>query len=114
MKHEMIETYRVADIYVELDWRDAADYAGDAKFIRIKGEATSAQASEVVDAIHKFRQKSKAFVVGNAVKVDGIVEIDELPETFEAAARFNVMKFVYEQLDDVERPIIEKLVGELE
>lgn len=99
--------------YVTVDWRELPEFSGQADFIRVTGDASSAEASAVIDAIHKFRQTSKAFVVGNAVKVEGVVEIDELPEAFEVARKFDVMKFIYEQLDETERGVIEGLIGEM-
>lgn len=97
--------------YAELDWRNLDQ---DAQFIRIVGDATNAEAAQVIDAIHKFRQRSQAFVVTNAVKIDGIAEMGDLPETFSAAAKFDVMEFVYKQLDEAEAEVIRGIVGEME
>ena len=97
--------------YAELDWRNLDQ---DAQFIRIVGDATNAEAAQVIDAIHKFRQRSQAFVVTNAVKIDGIAEMGDLPETFEAAKKFDVMEFVYKQLDGAESEVIKKIVEEME
>jgi len=106
-----IETCNVRDVYQELDWRNLDQ---DAQFIRIVGDATNAEAAQVIDAIHKFRQRSQAFVVTNAVKIDGIAEMGDLPETFEAAKKFDVMEFVYKQLDEDESEVIRGIVGEME
>lgn len=106
-----IETCNVRDVYQELDWRNLDQ---DAQFIRIVGDATNAEAAQVIDAIHKFRQRSQAFVVTNAVKIDGIAEMGDLPETFEAAKKFDVMEFVYKQLDEAEAGVIRGIVGEME
>ena len=78
------------------------------------GDAVNAQAADVMDAIHKFRQKSAAFVITNAVKIEGIADIESLPETFEAATKFDVMQFVYEQLDEEETKVIKKIAEALE
>ena len=81
-------------------------------FIRVTGEATSAEASEVISTIHRFRQKCSAdvFVISNAVKVDGIVESEELPEAFEAANTFDVLDYIYKQLEPDELKIVQKIV----
>jgi len=97
--------------YAELDWRNLDQ---DAQFIRIVGDATNAEAAQVIDAIHKFRQRSQAFVVTNAVKIDGIAEMGDLPSTFEVAKKFDVMEFVYKQLDEAESEVIRGIVGEME
>lgn len=100
--------------YQALDWQHLDEASESAKFIRIVGDATNAEAAEVIDAIHKFRQRSQAFVVTNAVKIDGIAEMGDLPETFSAAAKFDVMEFVYKQLDEAEAGVIRGIVGEME
>lgn len=99
--------------YLALDWRNL-DPDCPAKFIRVVGDAVNAEAAAVIDAIHKFRQKSSAFVITNAVKIEGIAEIGDLPETFSAAAKFDVMGFVYRQLDSAEAEVIRKIAEGLE
>ena len=99
--------------YETLDWRDLNPDC-PAKFIRVVGDAVNAEAAQVIDAIHKFRQKSDAFVVTNAVKIEGIADIESLPDTFEEAKKFDVMEFVYKQLDEAEAALIRKIVGEIE
>ena len=100
--------------YQALDWQHLDEASESAKFIRIVGDATNAEAAQVIDAIHKFRQRSQAFVVTNAVKIDGIAEMGDLPSTFEVAKKFDVMEFVYKQLDPAEAEVIRGIVGEME
>jgi len=99
--------------YAELDWRSLPQDT-NAKFIRIVGDALNAEAAQVIDAIHRFRQKSNAFVITNAVKIEGIADIESLPEAFEASRKFDVMEFVYGQLNEAEAEVIRKIVGEME
>jgi len=101
------------DNYAELDWRSLPQDT-NAKFIRVVGDAVNAEAAQVIDAIHRFRQKSNAFVITNAVKIEGIADIESLPATFEAAKKFDVMEFVYGQLNEAEAEVIRKIVGEME
>lgn len=101
------------DNYAELDWRSLPQDS-HAKFIRVVGDAVNAEAAQVIDAIHRFRQKSNAFVITNAVKIEGIADIESLPSTLEAAKKFDVMEFVYKQLDETEAALIRKIVGEME
>ncbi len=100
--------------YQALDWHELTEAPESAKFIRIVGDATNAEAAQVIDAIHKFRQRSQAFVVTNAVKIDGIAEMGDLPSTFEVSKKFDVMEFVYKQLDEAESEVIRGIVGEME
>ena len=100
--------------YQAIDWRDLNQSATGAKFIRVVGDAVNAEAAQVIDAIHRFRQKSNAFVITNAVKIEGIADIESLPFTFEAAKKFDVMEFVYGQLNEAEAEVIRGIVGEME
>lgn len=99
--------------YEAVDWRHL-DQDCSAKFIRVVGDATNAEAAQVIDAIHRFRQKSHAFVITNAVKIEGIADIESLPDTFEAAKKFDVMEFVYGQLNEAEAEVIRKIIGNME
>ena len=105
--------WEAKDNYAELDWRSLPQDS-PAKFIRVVGDAVNAEAAQVIDAIHRFRQKSNAFVITNAVKIEGIADIESLPATFEAAKKFDVMEFVYGQLNEAEAEVIRGIVGEME
>lgn len=109
-KHKFWEA---KDNYAELDWRSLPQDCS-AKFIRVVGDATNAEAAQVIDAIHRFRQKSNVFVITNAVKIEGIADIESLPDTFEAAKKFDVMEFVYGQLNEAEAEVIRKIIGNME
>lgn len=100
--------------YQAIDWRDLNQSATGAKFIRVVGDAVNAEAAQVIDAIHRFRQKSNAFVITNAVKIEGIAEMGDLPSTFEVAKSFDVMEFVYGQLNEAEAEVIRKISANLE
>jgi calcineurin-like phosphoesterase family protein len=98
--------------YLEVDWRSLEGTQAD--FVRVVGDATNAEAANVIDALHRFRQKSDAFVVGNAVKIEGIADIGDLPETFEVAKKFDVMEFIYSRLDDKESQAVKKIVENIQ
>lgn len=100
--------------YGEIDWRklgEDIDPEG-CQFIRVVGTAAANEASEVVNAIAKFRSKSQAFVVGNAVKVEGMVSVAELPEQFEVARKFEVMDFIKKHLEPEEIAVVNELLKE--
>lgn len=109
-KHKFWES---KDNYAELDWRSLPQDS-PAKFIRVVGDAVNAEAAQVIDAIHRFRQKSHAFVITSAVKIEGIADIESLPDTFEVAKKFDVMEFVYGQLNEAEAEVIRKIIGNTE
>lgn len=95
--------------YAEVNWTDLDD-ALEVSFIRVSGTASSAQASDAVNAVAAFRQSSNAFVITNAVKVEGIAEIEELPAQFEAAKAFDVLSFIKQHLDADEIAVVEQLL----
>ena len=98
--------------YAQINWRDLAGHTGEQGFIRVAGEAKSSEAAEVINAIAKFRQRSKAFVISNAVAIDGIVSAESLPASFEAAKAFDVVNFVHRHLDDREKATFDSLLGQ--
>ena len=98
--------------YAQVDWRDLAGHTGEQSFLRVAGEAKSSEAAEVINQIARFRQKSKAFVISNAVAIDGIVSAESLPASFEAAKAFDVVNFVHRHLDDREKATFDSLLGQ--
>lgn len=98
----------------EVSWRDLGDVDPDgAMFVRVIGDASSNEASEVINAIAKYRQKSSAFVVTNATKIDGVAHVEELPETFEATAKFEVVDFIRKSVTPEQFEVIQtKLLPE--
>lgn len=98
--------------FTRIDWTEI-DRAKDLEgFIRIEGHATMNQAADVVQAISSLRSKSKAFIIANAVKVDGIADLDALPQEFEAATAFDVLAFIKQNLTPEEWAVVEKLNAE--
>lgn len=93
---------------VPWEWLKTPDPRG--KFIRVIGNATSSQASDVINTIANYRKSSDAFVISNAVAVEGIVEAEELPASFEVARRFDVMEYVKEHLTPDEIKVVEELM----
>jgi hypothetical protein len=99
--------------YSEIDWRELAlapenvDIGGG--FIKIVGTASSNEAGDCISAIAKFRSKSSAFVITNGVKIEGVMENSDLPEAFEATKAFDVMAFIYSNLDEAQSVAVKKL-----
>lgn len=84
-------TWTAKGNFIETDWTDLQD--GPEKFIRVIGSASASQAADVISAIAKFRQTSTAFVITNAVKIDGIENADTIHEmTLERLASVNVLE----------------------
>jgi predicted phosphodiesterase len=99
--------------YAEIDWRDLIpeDDAGCEGFIRVTGNATAEEAEQVVEAIAKYRAKSSAFVITNAVVVDGLAGMDALAEySAEAIKSFDVFGALLEGMNDREQTVLRGLV----
>lgn len=108
---EKIRTWsRDGDVggYREIDWRELTE--SNADFIKVVGEAASNEASEVINKLADFRKRSEAFVVTNAVKIEGVAAVESLPETFEAAKAFDVMEFLARQLSQEQMVAVNKLL----
>jgi metallophosphoesterase superfamily enzyme len=96
--------------FVQLDWKDLKD--DGARFIRVTGQATAAQAADVVSAISKFRSKSDALVISNAVVIEGVSDQDELDLSVEQMAAFDVRSALMDLLNEDERKVVTKLLEE--
>ena len=107
-----VETWSADGNYAEIDWRDIAEHAGDEKFIRVTGDATSAESADVIAVISRFRQKSDAYVISNAVKVDGVAALDELAaDCVEDIKAFDVVQAIMEHLDEKQQQTVKELLA---
>lgn len=94
--------------FEQQDWRSLRDTG--ARFIRVIGDATYAEAAEVVTAISKFRSKSEALVITNAVVVEGTADQAELEITAEKMAAFDVKAALFAILDPEEVAVVTQLL----
>lgn len=93
--------------FVELDWRNLE--ISDHKFVRVSGEATSEEASDVVNTINAFRKKSDAFVITNAVAIStGGVKVD-FDSTLASVQHFSVLDALKEIMTPEEMAVLEAL-----
>ena len=106
-----IPTWDAAEDYTEMDWREI-DVEATERFIRIVGDASAAEAEAAMSAIAKFRQKSPALVIGNAVKVEGVsVDMEGFEGSVgEAVKSFNVLEALLLQLEEDEAVVVRRLM----
>lgn len=100
-------------VFTRIDWHDIQELDADSgyRFIRVEGTATAEEAAEVVDAVARFRAKSQAYVVTNAVKVEGVAAFDELAEmSLEQITAFNVLDALCETLTPEESAVVMELL----
>lgn len=100
-----------ADEFVEMDWTKLE--TSTAKFIRITGTATNADAAAVVNAINKFRKASDAFVITNGVAVQtGDTETVNFEATLQNVQRFSVLEALRELVTPDEMKVLEGLCSQ--
>ena len=115
MRVEFVDTWaRTDDVggFREVDWRDLAKAPDGPLFIRVSGDATAAEAPSVIKAISKFRQISKAFVVTNGVKVEGVAGADELAASVEDIRSVDVLQMLIDTLDPDQAACVRKLLAD--
>jgi hypothetical protein len=104
---EFIETWKADGDYIEMPWNELQETG--ARFVRAVGTATADQAAAVVTAIARFRAQSPALIVGNAVKVEGVNNAEELALSVEQITSFNVRAALAELLTPEENAKLEAL-----
>lgn len=93
--------------FIVQDWRDLEDTGH--VFVRVEGLASAEQASDVVNAINRFRKKSQALVITNAVKIESDGCTVDFESTLEKVQGFNVMEALRSFLSAEEMKIVESL-----
>ena len=93
-----------------MDWQQLEDR--DEKFVRITGDATTEQAAEVINAVARYRARSSAYVVSNAVRIEGIEGMEQLAEaTFDNIHSFDVFAALLEVLSEDEAKVVKELMN---
>jgi metallophosphoesterase superfamily enzyme len=100
--------------YAEVDWRELHSPELCTGFIKVVGTASANEAGDCINAISKFRSKSKAFVITNGVHIEGVAANEALPEAFESSRAFDVMEFIYSNLDEAQTVAVKKLMESCE
>lgn len=109
--YELEPMVHINEVFNRIDWRNLDTDPGY-QFIRVEGTATAEEAAEVVDAVARFRSKSQAYVVTNAVKVEGVAAFDELAEmSLEQITAFNVLDALLEELSEEEGKVVKELLS---
>lgn len=104
-------TWEASTGFAAMDWKEIEP--SDAQFIRIEGEATSDEAADVIHAISRYRQQSRAWVITNSVKIEGVSGIGEMTAlSVENLQKVNVLEALCEQLTKEEADVVRELLGE--
>ena len=110
-----VNTWKSEQTFAEVNWQEllSDNPVPFANFYRITGDATAAQAAEVIGAVSKFRQRcvSDVFVVTNAVKIEGAEAFAEMAEVGAAGVKsFDVLAAIFENLDEKEVECVKGLI----
>jgi DNA repair exonuclease SbcCD nuclease subunit len=111
-KFELVQWLDVDQVYAEVDWQDISSaYLDNSKFIRVTGDCTAEQAADMVSRVSKLRQGSPAFVVSNAVKIEGVAQMEGLADlTTENISKFDVLGALLEELTEKEAEVVKELL----
>ena len=106
--HTFVPTWNSAGSYIEPDWRylDVAEYFD---FVRVVGEATAEESASVIKAISQLRQRSNAYVITNAVKVEG-QDMTMNTESIESIKAFDVLSAIFAELNEREIETVKELM----
>lgn len=111
---ELVPTWSVKDQdggYREVDWRDLGSVRDTEQiFIRVSGKADSSEAAEVIKEISKLRQRSDAYVITNAVKVDSVDGDDDLEASIEEIKAVSVLDILLSMLDEPQQAVVRELM----
>jgi DNA repair exonuclease SbcCD nuclease subunit len=84
--------------FQEQTWDNLAIADIDIDFTRVCGTAAPEHSADALKAIADFRKRSTGYVVTNAVKVEGINDMEELKVSMEEIKTFDVLGYLFENL----------------
>ena len=96
-------------VFAKLEWHALDDVDQNLKFIRVGGAATVAEAPAALAAIAKLRQSHDAFVITNAVEIEGMSNDMEVA-SLESVKSFNVLEALMEVLSPEEGEVVKELL----
>ena len=109
---EHVECWQREPVYFDIDWRHTDMQFEGAHFIRVSGTASTNEAEAAINAVNQLRKRSTAFVVSNAVRVDGLAEMEQLSGlSFEEVTAFDVLGALCEELTPEEAKVVKELLA---
>lgn len=100
-KLHFIQTWDASKGFSTPDWRHLDEDSDEHAFVRVEGTATAEEATNVISAISRFRSRSAAFVVTNAVTIDGVSTDEEaIRASLSEAKGFDVIEALLSLLDE--------------
>lgn len=112
MNWERETTWEAHGSFTEVDWQTMNEVSDTLQFIRVTGDASAAEGENVLRAIAHLRQRHPAFVITNAVKVEGQTMSEEVLENLEEAVKvLDIKGLILDQCNDREKAAIKELLG---
>lgn len=105
------ETWTAQGSFQRIDWHELGTAAADAQFIRVEGDAASSEGNAVVTAISKLRSVHNAFVITNAVKIEGR-STDVEAKSLEQVQSYNIKEAVLRRLNPEQKAVVKALLEE--
>jgi hypothetical protein len=106
---KLVPVWQREGSFVRVDWRELSTAPADAQFIRVEGDASTAEAAGVATAISKLRGKHEAFVITNAVKIEGR-SLDTERISLEQIQSYNVLDALMKRLKPAQQAVVKKLM----
>lgn len=94
-------------VFAEQGWQNLTE---GPQFVRVTGKASAQQASDVIAAISRFRASSNAFVITNAVQIEGVDDEEMILASLEELQGFSVLSALLEILTPEEGVTVKKLL----
>jgi DNA repair exonuclease SbcCD nuclease subunit len=110
-KIEWLPVWERSGSFERVDWKDAKSVSPDAQFIRVEGEASTIDAAAVASAISKLRSTHNAFVITNAVKIEGRDASGE-KISLEQIQNYNILDALMKRLTPAQVVVVKKLMEE--
>lgn len=96
--------------YAAVDWRELTNLDG-LQFIRVTGDATAAEAADVIKVVSRLRQTHDAYVITNTVKIEGHAMSEEMEKaSIESIKSFDVVGSIMAELNEREQEVVKGLL----
>ena len=109
--YELVPCWQAEGSFARIQWSEWKESPPDAQFIRVEGEASAVEASKSIAAISKLRSVHNAFVVTNAVKIEGR-QLDGERLSLEKVKSFNILQALMSKLSPKHAAKVQKLLEE--
>ncbi len=98
-------------VFIDTDWRHLDMPFDGIQFIRVAGTAKAEETDQVLTAINTLRKRHSAFVISNAVRIEGMAGMDELANlNMEEVQTYDVLSALLEELTDEEGKVVKALL----